>query len=257
MFVKEVEIDAALKRCMVTLILATRFIKASISSFLFMSLFHWKLLVLCLFLGFFIERCLSLQLLFKLLLFFSRLRFRLLIRECLRLIHQAIFEAIFISKAPCHFFIWKRLPFALNNIVARVHIMMVNCVSKRSHHGAREAPAETARHNAAKSPGVLIAHLSFARLIRDPWNDFVIFILVEHLVDLLPLLICIDAIPSNSLNKHSILEKIELIITPQERQVSEIDYVQIGLPKAIFALASFVPDEDYHANVLCIVVSLE
>ena len=100
MFVKEVEIDAALKRCMVTLILATRFIKASVPSFFFMSLFHRQLLVLCLFLGLFIERCLSLQLLFKLLLFFSRLSFWLLIREFLGLIHQAIFEVIFISKAP-------------------------------------------------------------------------------------------------------------------------------------------------------------
>ena len=66
---------------------------------------------------------------------------------------------------------------------------------------------------------------------------------VEHPVDFQPLFIELFSIPLDVSDENSILKLGHFVIRPQERQVCEVDDVEVRLPEAVLAFGPLMPDE--------------
>ena len=102
---------------------------------------------------------------------------------------------------------------------------MIDCVRKWNHSCTGQAPSETARHNPAESPNIVLLEFRFSAGVTYALNDMLISIIIEHLVDQIPLLIKRTPILLHLSYEDSILKLSQLFICPQEWQVCEIDNV--------------------------------
>lgn len=135
--------------------------------------------------------------------------------------------------------------------------MVVDRVGKRCHCCEWESPAKTSCYDPTESPNILFSKFVFVGRIAYAWNDVVILILVEHKVNFFPLFLKLCSIALDVLLQNSVLELIDFLITPQKRQVCEVNDVQVWLPETGLALGLLVPQVNNEGQEFCIVVLLK
>ena len=82
-----------------------------------------------------------------------------------------------VRRVPLHFFkVGNGFPLSLNQVIARIDIMMVDCVRKWNHSRAGQAPSKTARYYSIKSPNVVLFKLGLPTIVADTWNYMLIFV---------------------------------------------------------------------------------
>lgn len=109
-------------------------------------------------------------------------------------IGQTFLKLRALLKPPLDFIKRQWAPLRLDDIIARIYIVMVDRVSERGHHRAGKTPAEAARHHTAERPNIIRLHLSHPRLIADARDNIIVFVEMEDLVDCFPFLFKIVAI---------------------------------------------------------------
>lgn len=88
-------------------------------------------------------------------------------------------ESCGIRREPLHFFeIWNGFPLSLHQVVARIDIVVVDCVWKWNHSRAGQTPSKTARYHTIEGPNIVLFKLGLPTIVADTWNDMLIFVAV-------------------------------------------------------------------------------